>query len=546
MEKIMPQIKHVIVVMLENRSFDNLLGWLYADQNNVPKHNVPATNSPCFDGLGGQKYALQFSKNEDQVSNFNHINADKCSNDVPRVGHYEIIRGASANNIPSVDPFEPYLAVNQQLYWPDPNVHCPKYVPPTGLDATMTGFLANYRRHIHVHSDEQAQEILQTYTSPQLPVLSTLAKSYAVSDRWFSSVPSQTYCNRGFAGAGTSCGQTDNHLFSPYDAQTIWNVFDAHRVSWKIYYQDGLVGHNCLTRHLFKPLHHANDEQFQNIEEFYRDAENGQLPAYSFVEPSWNFTEFGIEFINGNSYHPPAHLTPGEEFVHKVYDNVTKRDWDDTLLIFTFDEHGGTYDHVRTLNNARAPWDSPGYTQPELEHEFDFCRYGVRVPTIIVSPWIQEQTVFRSGCTTPQGEEIPFDHTSILATLLRWQGIPKTLRDGADTWGLGARTDQAPTFEHVLNASEPRKELPVIATGGFAGNAGISDQSAVTKNEARAEYLTDFQRGLFGLIVKNMSGGRLAVGVTENQKYVDEMLSQLKTQGNLNDYAIDLQSKLRR
>ena len=91
----------------------------------------------------------------------------------------------------------------------------------------MSGFLANYRRHHDVHSDAQAQDILQTYLPQQLPVLSTLAKSYAVSDRWFSSVPSQTYCNRGFVGAGTSCGQTDNDLLRPFDAQTIWNVLVA-------------------------------------------------------------------------------------------------------------------------------------------------------------------------------------------------------------------------------------------------------------------------------------------------------------------------------
>jgi phospholipase C len=541
MDKIMPQIKHVIVVMLENRSLDNLLGWLYADENNTPCHNVPATKQPFYDGLGKQKYALQFSCSEKQVSNFNHLREDDCGDDSPRPGYHEIIHGASANNIPSVDPFEPYLAVNQQLYWPDTS--CPKYKPSDCQDATMTGFLANYYRHKHVRSPQQAQEILQTYSTQQLPVLSTLAKSYAVSDRWFSSVPSQTYCNRGFMGAGTSCGQTDNDLFKPFDAQTIWNVLDEYHVSWKIYYQDALLGHHCLTRHLFKPLHDMCEEQFQNIETFYCDAENGQLPTYSFVEPAWNFTHFGYQFVNGNSYHPPAHLTPGEEFVRKVFDKVTKGAWEDTLLILTFDEHGGTYDHVPPVHPARAPWDAPGYTQPILEHGFDFRRYGVRVPMIMVSPWIQEQTVFRSGCTTQQGDELPYDHTSILATLLRWQRIPKTKRDGADTWCLGARTDQAPTFEDVLNAAEPRKTLPVIPTGGFAGNAGISDLSAVTIDDARAEQLTDFQQGLFGLIVKNMSDGRLEVGDAENQKHVDEMLATLKTQGDLNDYAMDLKTK---
>ncbi len=509
MDRIIPQIEHVVVLMLENRSLDNLLGWLYADQENRPVHNVPMPpkdGKAYYDGLVEGKFS-----NPDQHG----------------VEHL-VVQGTRSCNVPKTDPFEKFVYVNEQLFWPD--IACGEKPgsaenPKPGQRPTMKGFLVNYSRHPHVHPSHQL-DILETYARDQLSVLNSLARGYAVSDRWFCSVPSQTYCNRGFMGAGTSCGQTDNSLLDPFDAPTIWNVLSANDVSWKIYWQDALLGRFFFTRHLFTQIRHGFEDHFGSFETFCDEARAGQLPAYTFLEPSWNFTELDIDFINGNSYHPPAHLVTGEEFVARVFDVLTcnPEAWSKTLLIVTFDEHGGTYDHVRPPWGATPPWANPKASKKPavLEHDFPFDRFGVRVPTLLVSPWVEKETVFRSAT------DVPYDHTSILATVLRWQGIPQV--DG--TWGLGSRTDCAPTFEAALNATEPRTDLPSLGGGSCSGNAAAKATSAITAEVAGAEPLTDFQQSLFGLVVQNATEGRLAPENRENQKIVQEML-ELRTQRHL-------------
>ena len=185
--------------------------------------------------------------------------------------------------------------------------------------------------------------MMQTYTPDQLPVLNGLAKAYAISDSWFSSVPSQTDCNRGFIGAGTSEGYTDNEYFEEwYDSTTIWNFLYEKGISWKIYHQDEWLGFECYTKHLFKQLWDYIDDSkwFPKMAQFYAEAANGSLPTFSFLEPAWYESYLG----NGNDYHPPGNLLPGEQFLLQVFKSLTsnKTAWNDTLLVVTFDEPAGT------------------------------------------------------------------------------------------------------------------------------------------------------------------------------------------------------------
>ena len=135
MSRIMPQIEHVIVLVLENRSLDNLLGWLY--ENESPRNSVPPSPAgilPTYDGLTAGKHWNKFSANEEQVSDFNKLEKSQCQNDTPRGEPHNIRKGTDSCETPRVDPFEPYLAVNQQLYWPDAQATCPTYEPGSGSE----------------------------------------------------------------------------------------------------------------------------------------------------------------------------------------------------------------------------------------------------------------------------------------------------------------------------------------------------------------------------------------------------------------------------
>src|SRR5258708_4566337 len=181
---------------------------------------------------------------------------------------------------------------------------------------------------------------------------------------------------------------------------------------------------------------------FHGMGEFEEDCRDGTLAEYSFVEPSFQ--------LEPNDSHPPHDVSLGEQFLLRVWNLVsTGKDWNSTLLVITFDEHGGCYDHVEPP--AAVP---PGAASNPGEEGFPFDRYGVRIPTLLISPYIEPGTVFRSPTN------VPYDHTSILATIRDWLQIPK------GKMLTSARIEQAPTFGNVLTRAVPRAGLPAIAQTG--------------------------------------------------------------------------------
>jgi phospholipase C len=409
------QIKHVIVVMLENRSFDNMLGWLYPDGAPPPNHFLPETNRAPFDGLN---LTLWNPANE---SYFNGAPPDKV----------QISPSAPNTTTPDVDPEEQYQYVSEQIYGTEqPNEH-PAF--------PMMGFVVNYQKKV---SAAQSVQMMQPFSVEQLPVLSGLAKNYAVSDSWFSSVPSQTWPNRSFVHAGTSNGNVDNGILpNPLDwnVTTIFNVLSDVGTAWTVYADTKITP--SLTRTMFPKLWpHEFDQNFKSFEDFQTDCKAGSLPAYSFVEPS---------FVDKpNDQHPPHDVAAGEQFLLKVWETVGQSPaWNEILLIITYDEHGGIYDHVL------PPW---GATCPDAKSDpgregFAFNRFGVRVPMVVVSPWIKEGTVFRTDT------DVPYDHTSILATLRDWLRIPE------DKMLPSKRIANAPTLSQLLTLPSARTDLPDIS-----------------------------------------------------------------------------------
>jgi phospholipase C len=442
-------INHVVVLMLENRSFDNILGWLYDPENQPPFNEVPRGQS--FEGLSGKD----------------------LSNPRPGGGSVPVGRGSQYFD-PFPDPYEPYEQVFGQMY----NINPPPYPAPV-TDATpdMQGFVINYAAAIDEASKSAVGGagavdpgiIMNCFTPAQLPVISGLANAYAVCDHWFSSVPTQTFPNRSFVHAATSSGYVVNSWKTgphPWDIGVLMNktptVYDRlHEkgVDWRIYYGgpfllcNALLIQESLRKYIFFGDH------FSPMAKFYEDAQRpGGLPAYTFIEPNMMCSRrYGPE----NDMHPayailntgtPTNVLYGEQLIYNVYQALLKSpDWNSTLLVITFDEHGGCYDHVPTPpppptprppavavppDDLIIPEGQPGYSG------FTFNRYGVRVPAVLVSPLIERGTV----CNTV------FDHTSIIKTV--------TTRWGLD--GLTRRDAVANDLSEVLTLPKPRTDAPSI------------------------------------------------------------------------------------
>jgi phospholipase C len=362
-----------------------MLGFLYSDNGNVSHTGFP------INGLTGQEW------NPDDAGNKVLVYKIKATD-----GHPYLMPGA--------DPGEGFQNTNNQLF--------SAANPLPGTKADNMGFVKNFKAAIASDNAKNYKdtipgtipsEIMAMYSSELLPVMSGLAKGFAVCDTWFSSAPTQTIPNRAFAGAGTSQGHLDNHV-KIFTCPSIYGRLSDVGQNWAIY------GYNSdpLTRHDFPDTQGADVSHFGQFPDFKARAAAGNLPEYTFLEPS-----FGA---NGNSQHPNYDVAAGEQLIHDVYYALRQNEdaWKSTLLIITYDEHGGNYDHVAPPMDATPPGDGT-----VGEWGFDFTRFGVRVPALLISPLIAAGTVFRA--TTGY-----IDHTSVLKTIAeRWNTKPLTNRDNA-------------------------------------------------------------------------------------------------------------------
>jgi len=408
-------INHIVVLMLENRSFDHMLGFLYSDNGNV------SPSGQQFEGLTGQESNPDGSGGSVQVF---QIQASD----------------ANAYLMPGADPGEGYSATNSQLFG--------SVTAPTPPVASNNGFVTDYSYTLGWESKEgwsivtgtTASDIMGMFTPETLPVLSALAKGFAVCDFWFASAPTETLPNRAFVCAATSQGHMDDKTKS-YTCPSIFGSLSSNNVSWSVYGYDT----SPLTRNDFPDVLKADDSHFGQFPDFQSAAADGSLASYVFLEPSFD--------ANGNSQHPNYNVAAGEQLIHDVYYALRNGpNWNQTLLIITYDEHGGCYDHVAPPSGAVPPDDSAG------EYGFDFTRFGVRVPTVLVSPLIPPGIVFR----VPDGAT-PFDHTSILKTIEnRWNVPALTARDAAAVDVSAALTLTAPrTDDPLAGVVVPVSSAPV-------------------------------------------------------------------------------------
>jgi phospholipase C len=452
-------IRHVVVLVQENQSFDRLLGYITLPD---PKQKL--------EGLTGEE-------------------SNPVSPDAP--GELVRVSKTSSPEAYVTDP-SPGHSLDDATHQIFGRRDVP--TPPTPRN---NGFVANYaeqpgsgRRPIGV---EAGKTIMQCLDPDLVPVISSLARNFVVCDHWFSSVPGPTWPNRFFLHAGTANGLLDtpetpgqlrsNFLGSPYRMRSIFDSLMDAGHSWKVYYDD--YAQAFALRRL-----HRHADRFVKFEEFARDVARGTLPDYAFIEPR----SFSAPGWPANDQHPPHSVLEGERLIASIYDTLRGEEavWRQSLFVLLYDEHGGYYDHV--LPPAAVV---PDQVSAKTSH-FAFDRLGVRVPAILVSPWVGESVA----------DHTVYDHTSLPATIKRMFGLPDFLT---------ARDAAAATFDRNF-LSQPRQ------VGLTNLSARLTAKAAVPG--AAAEDYSQHQRSLLALAEVVASPGGGAAGI---DTYARDFLGQ--TQG---------------
>lgn len=436
-------IKRFVVLMLENRSFDHLFGFLKAANSKVM-------------GLTG--------------SEFNQKNPNSPADPAIKVGR-------ASSFVMTFDPGHEYYDVQIQLYGPlnDTDPSLPPIANPPRYPAPMTGFIASATQAVDFSGDENL--VMECFQPDQMPVLTMLATEFALFNFWYSSLPGPTWPNRFFIHAATSGGLTDSpstgQILAGFSFQngTIYDRLKDAGKDWCIYH-DGLpqsAGINSLRDEYVNPF----TERFQDMDHFFDDVKKGNLADYNFIEPRY---DTGNNYLDGNSMHPLNDIRKGEDLVKRVYEAIRNSPyWGDTMLIITFDEHGGFYDHQSPPATVPTGDDS---NYANFNYSFLFDRLGVRVPAIVVSAYTERGTIIGYDTNDPT---TVFDHSSVLATIENRFGLkPLTKRDGV-----------ANTLEVAINLTTPRSlpaealtELPKPASD--AAVAGAANPAGIFAADAKA------------------------------------------------------------
>ncbi|MDO8035956.1 hypothetical protein O3297_21265 [Janthinobacterium sp. SUN128] len=365
------RIDHIVVLMMENRSFDHMLGYLSLEGGRADIDGLQASHANVHAGVTYPVHHLR--------------------------------RTAFG---PQQDPSHTGMSVAQQL------------------QNNNGGFVGDYAQ---THpGDPDIDLVMGYYNGADLPMYDFLAQQFCVCDRCYSSVPGATWPNRLYALSGKAAGSKDSKRVPLYANKSFVRHLERAQVSWKFYsawkpWSLALTDDHYRSSEWYEPFG-SSARRYG----FIGDALAGALPSVSWIDP--HFFE--------NDDHPPADIRAGQALVAQVYQALSRGpDWARTLLILSYDEHGGFFDHV-----------PPG---PAIDDDPAFRRYGVRVPMLLVSPLIAPGSV---------SHEV-VDHTSIIKTIL--QRFCRAA-DGALPQ-MGARVAAASGLGNVLTLAQPRTAPAVPA-----------------------------------------------------------------------------------
>lgn len=412
---------------MENRSFDHMLGWM-------KKLN------PEINGVDGSESALLSVTDPNSERIFFKNQAQYVD----------------------PDPGHSFQAIREQIFGSEDTSADP---------APMNGFAQ--QAYSMDNTTTMSHDVMNGFEPDMVPVYKALVSEFAVFDRWFAAVPASTQPNRLFIHSATSGGATGNKaslLVKGYAQQTIFDSIHDAGLDFGIYYQN--IPATLFYRNLRK-LKYAFKFHFYST--LKRHAKEGKLPNYVVVEQRYMDTKL----LPANDDHPSHDVYYGQMFVKEVYETLrASPQWNETLFLITYDEHGGFYDHVSTpVRGVPSP---DGIVGPE-PFNFTFNRLGVRVPTIAISPWIEKGTVVHgpNGSPTPTSE---YEHSSIAATVKKIFNLPSFLTK-RDEW--------AGTFENIVQTrTEPRTDCP----------EQLPTPTKLRKGEAKEDAkMSEFQQELIQL-----------------------------------------------
>ncbi|KAI3832867.1 hypothetical protein MKX03_026628 [Papaver bracteatum] len=388
-------IKTIVVLVLENRSFDHMIGWMKKTIN----------------------------------SNINGVTGKEC-NPISTKSPSESVCFTDDAQFVDPDPGHSFQAIRDQVFGSDSST------------PTMNGFV----EQALTMSTKLSEAVMKGFKPEAVPVFASLVSEFAIFDRWFSALPGPTQPNRLFVYSGTSHGATSHvkkQLLMGFPQKTIFDSLHEDGMDFGVYFQT--VPSTLFYRNLRKLKYFSKFHQFDLS--FKKDASEGKLPSLTVIEPRY----FDLIGAPANDDHPSHDVANGQKFVKEIYEALrSSPQWNETLFIITYDEHGGFYDHVTTpYENVPNPDGNSG----PAPFFFKFDRLGVRVPTIMVSPWIKKGTVI-SGPKGPAPNS-EFEHSSIPATIKKMFNLSSNFLTHRDAW--------AGTFEEVVGElTAPRTDCPEV------------------------------------------------------------------------------------
>jgi phospholipase C len=494
----MANIAHVFVLMLENHSFDNIFG-----RSGIP--GIDAARATDKNSYNGRNYPVQ--------------------------------RGAPTS-MPT-DPGHEFLDVFEQTAGAGAVFNPSQQYPAT---LSMSGFVSNYATTSTEGKPPRIADygkVMACFDTPkQLPVIWQLATEFAVCDHWFSSLPGPTWPNRFFVHGASSAGldhsPTDTEMAEwdtidgfEYPNGSIYDALNAAGIKWRLYndrkgsgtaQSDNLGGSIAQVA----ALKGIRLDMIQSVATFASDLKKPYPYQYTFIEPNYG-NILNNSFAGGSSQHPMDGMYGGEALIKTVYEAIRNSAiWNSSLLVITYDEHGGFYDSCAP--DAATP---PGDGDPNKynKYGFGFEQLGVRVPAVVVSPWIPRAIV----------DHTVFDHASIPATLERLLNLhPLTKRDAS-----------AKDVLSMLSLSTPRSDCPAILTTP----APLVAKPAVTLSLSRqvafnAQPLptSGNLRGFLAIAAK--TDLELSSGTDAEKASVVQNHQKIKTRGQAKDYFQSVMAKV--